>query len=126
MPDSNVSSCVLNILGSFSSSLNLYKKLREQRRKKKRSKRNGVAEGEELRLSMSLRQGHDDITQEYQQSVYAVGDQFAIGDGTFIGVGQTVVWTDNAYSYRSDIASRDPTTPERRPYRNHNFLPAQR
>ena len=81
MPDSSVSSCVLNILGSFSSSLGLYKKLREKRRRKRRSKKGDSCEEEELRLSKSLRQGPEDISQEYQRSIYAVGDQFAIGDG---------------------------------------------
>ena len=82
MPDSSVSSCVLNILGSFTSSLGLYKKIREKRRRKKYTRRRDVAaEEQELRLSNSLRQGHEDITREYQNSVYAVGDQFAVGDG---------------------------------------------
>lgn len=78
-----MSSCVLNILGSFTSSLGLYKSLKEKRRKAKWSRRNDVVGREEQRLTASLRQGHDDITLEYQQSIYAVGDQFAIGDGTF-------------------------------------------
>lgn len=81
MPDLNVASCVLNILGSFQSSQGLYQRLREKRRKQKWSKRNDTAGREELRLSSSLRQGHDDIMLEYQQSLGAMGDHFAIGDG---------------------------------------------
>ena len=83
MPESSVSSCVLNILGSFSSSLALHKKLRERRLKKRWVTKNAVVGEEELRLSRSLRQGPEDISQEYQKSVYAVGDHFAIGDGMF-------------------------------------------
>lgn len=125
MPDSNVSSCVLNILGSFSSSLGLYKKLRDKRRKKKRARKNEPSDGEELRLSRSLRQGPEDISQEYQQSVYVVGDQFAIGDGMLARKIRTLAWTDMSYSYRSDISGRDITAAERRTYRDHYFVPTQ-
>lgn len=84
MPDSNVSSCVLNILGSFSSSLGLYKKLSEKRRKLKRRKKHDKAEEEqEQRLARSLRQGSEDISQEYHKDVHTVGDPFAIGDGKY-------------------------------------------
>lgn len=81
MPDTNVSSCVLNILGSFASSLALFKKVKDKRRKKRRSRKDDRADDEELRLSRSLRQGPEDIGREYQHNVYAAGDQFAIGDG---------------------------------------------
>ena len=91
MSHSNVSSCVLNILGSFASSQGLYKNLKEKRRKKQQQqqqryptkRKNDIAEEkeEELRLSRSLRQGSEDIGREYQKSVYAAGDHFAIGDG---------------------------------------------
>ena len=73
---------MLNILGSFSSSLGLYKKLRERRLKKKSKRKNESIELEEQRLSRSLVQGPEDISREYQRSVYEAGDQFAIGDGT--------------------------------------------
>ena len=83
MPDTNVSSCVLNILGSFTNSLGLFKKLREKRLQKRRWRKNEQAEDEELRLSRSLRQGPADIQREYHRSVLTAGDQFEIGDGMF-------------------------------------------
>lgn len=93
MAQTNVSSCVLSIVASFSSGLDVFKKLREKRKRKRSSSRSGhgkrkgrqcdakAVEEEEARLSRSLRQGPEDIGREYAQSVYAVGDGFAIGDG---------------------------------------------
>jgi hypothetical protein len=84
MAHTNVSSCVLSIVGSFSSGLDVFKKLRDKRKRKHNSRRkkcDALAEEEELRLSKSLRQGPEDIGREYAKSVYAVGDGFAIGDG---------------------------------------------
>ena len=82
MAHSNVASCVLSIVGSFSNGLDVFKKLREKRRKKKKPKKNDPVEGEELRLSRSLRRGQEDIGREYQNNIFAAGDHFAIGDGT--------------------------------------------
>ena len=82
MAHSNVSSCVLSIVGSFSSGLDVFKKLRDKRkRKKKSSKRDLRMEQEETRLSRSLRQGPEDIGREYARSVCRVGEGFAVGDG---------------------------------------------
>lgn len=84
MAQTNVSSCVLSIVGSFSSGLDVFKKLREKRERKhsyRRRRCDERAEEEELKLSRSLRQGPEDIGREYAKSVYAVGDGFAIGDG---------------------------------------------
>lgn len=91
MAHTNVSSCVLSIVGSFSSGLDVFKKLSDKRKRRRghHRRRNGSkkcderAEEEELRLSKSLRQGPEDIGREYARSVYAVGDGFAIGDGRF-------------------------------------------
>lgn len=82
MPDCNVSSCVLNILGSFSSSLGLYKRLKEKRTRLRRAKKSDKAESEEeQRLTRSLRQGPEHISQEYHNNFCSAGDSFAIGDG---------------------------------------------
>lgn len=87
MPDSTVSSCVLNILGSFSNSLSLYKKLRQQKlnsNKKRwctRRKAPAAAVDENVRLLKSLRSGTEHISYEYQRSVSTFGDAFAVGDG---------------------------------------------
>lgn len=76
-----VASLVLDILGSFSNSLGLSKKLRKKIGKKKRAKQSDPAEEGELRLAKSLRRGHDDITLEYRKSKNAVGQRFDVGDG---------------------------------------------
>ena len=81
MAHSNVASCVLSIVGSFSNGIDVFKKLRDKRRSKKKPKRNDFPEIEELRLSRSLRQGQEDIGREYQNNIFAVGDHFAVGDG---------------------------------------------
>ncbi len=127
MPDSNVSSCVLNILGSFSSSLGLYKKVKEQRRKLRKSRKHEKVEGEEeLRLSRSLRQGPEDISLEYQKSLWAVGDQFAIGDGEYPEEMECVGVHANAmYSYRTNISCRSPAQAECRSSGHCHFLRTQ-
>jgi len=81
MAHTNVSSCVLSIVASYSSGLDVFKQLRERRRRKRRSKSSPKLDDEELRLARSLRQGPEDIGREYQKSVQAVGDYFAVGDG---------------------------------------------
>ncbi|KAK5686160.1 hypothetical protein LTS10_002274 [Elasticomyces elasticus] len=80
MAQTNVSSCVLSIVASFSSGLDVFKQFREKRRRKQRSKSNDKLDAGELRLARSLRQGQEDIGREYLQNVRTAGDQFAVGD----------------------------------------------
>ena len=61
----------------------MFKKLRVKRRRKKRSTTSHKVDDEELRLVRSFRQGPEDIGREYQNSVQAAGDRFAVGDGRF-------------------------------------------
>ncbi|KAK3113418.1 hypothetical protein LTR53_009321, partial [Teratosphaeriaceae sp. CCFEE 6253] len=82
MAQTNVSSCVLSIVASFSSGLDVFKQLRETRKRKKCSRSKGeMIEDEEFRLARSLRQGPEDIGREYLRSVQTAGDHFAVGDG---------------------------------------------
>jgi hypothetical protein len=81
MAYTNVASCVISIVGSFSNGIDVFKRLRDKRRRRKRSKKLDRADEEELRLSRSLRQGPEDIGREYQRSVYEAGQYFEIGDG---------------------------------------------
>ncbi|KAK5710360.1 hypothetical protein LTR17_018957 [Elasticomyces elasticus] len=80
MAQTNVSSCVLSIVASFSSGLDVFKQFREKRRRKQRSKSNDKLDAGELRLARSLRQGQEDIGREYLQNVQIAGDYFAVGD----------------------------------------------
>ena len=88
MAHTQVSSCVLSIVASFSSSLDVFKRLRGSRRRRKHSKSDEVtANEEELHLTNSLRLGPEDIGREYQRSLQIAGDQYAVGDGEIV-----VVW----------------------------------
>ncbi|KAF7191559.1 hypothetical protein HII31_07061 [Pseudocercospora fuligena] len=80
MAQSNVSSCVLSIVASFASGLDVFKKFRELRGKKRKSRKNASLDDEEVRLAKSLRQGPEDIGREYQRSIISVGEHFAQGD----------------------------------------------
>ncbi|KAK3720662.1 hypothetical protein LTR37_003712 [Vermiconidia calcicola] len=80
MAHSNVASCVLSIVGSFANGLDVFKKLRDKRRRKRRPKKADNVEEQELRLSRSLRQGPEDIGREYQRSLYAAGYDYEMGD----------------------------------------------
>jgi hypothetical protein len=74
---------VLHIVQAFTRSLDI---LRERRRKKKSVKINrskaadDSGNGDELRLSKSLRQGPVDIQREYERHYKDKGDRYAIGD----------------------------------------------
>lgn len=84
MAQTNVTSCVISIIASFTSGLDVFKKFHESRKiRKRRSKKNASVDDEELRLARSLRQGPEDIGREYQRSIQVAGDQFAHGDGGF-------------------------------------------
>lgn len=77
--DSSVSSLII----TFTRSLDYFKNLREQRRKKKTikvSKKKEALRGDELKLSMSLRQGPVEIQREYERNYRTNGDRYAVGD----------------------------------------------
>ncbi|EME77986.1 uncharacterized protein MYCFIDRAFT_179437 [Pseudocercospora fijiensis CIRAD86] len=81
MAQSNVSSCVLSIVASFASGLDVFKKFRQLRGKRRKTRKNASLDDEEVRLAKSLRQGPEDIGREYQRSLISVGEHFAQGDG---------------------------------------------
>lgn len=82
MAHTNVSSCVLSIVGSFANSLDIFRRVRKKRGRKRHTEANELKIDEnELHLAKSLRQGPEDIGREYQRSVHAAGGQFAVGDG---------------------------------------------
>ena len=126
MAHTNVSSCVLSILGSFSSGLDVFKKLREKRGRRRRARKNETIEDDEQRLSRSLRQGPEDIGREYQRNLYAAGHDFEIGDGEYEYAYLIVPYADERHSYRPDLARRDPARVEHRLSRHHRILPEPR
>ncbi|KAF2260978.1 hypothetical protein CC78DRAFT_619790 [Lojkania enalia] len=81
--EGEVSSCVSNLIHAFTNGLNIFKKLRERRRKRKSRKhraQSDPASGAELRLSNSLRRGPAEIQSSYEKHYGKVGDRFARGD----------------------------------------------
>jgi hypothetical protein len=78
-------SSVFSIITAFTSGLDVFRKLRERRRvkkKRKASKGSGEKEsGEHLRLSKSLRRGPVDIEREYEKQRAKHGRRYEIGDG---------------------------------------------
>ncbi|KAE9985846.1 hypothetical protein BLS_004526 [Venturia inaequalis] len=77
--DSSVSALII----TFTRSLDYFKNLSEQRRKQKTlkvNKKKDALRGDELKLSMSLRQGPVEIQREYERNYRANGDRYAVGD----------------------------------------------
>jgi len=83
-------SCVVSLIAAFSSGLDVFKKLRERRRDKRKTRRSRTRKapqeksGDELQLSKSLRRGPVDIQNEYERHYRAKGERFAVGDCMFL------------------------------------------
>jgi hypothetical protein len=77
-------SSVLSIISAFTRSLDIFKNLRERRKKRKHGKNSRLSDADhssdELRLSKSLRQGPVEIQKEYERHYRSNGDRYAIGD----------------------------------------------
>ena len=89
--DTPVGDSVLAIVGAFTNGLDVFKRLRERRRRRKSTKKPHRAtpaqiepSGDELQLSNSLRQNPVDIQRHYETNYAAVGEKFAQGDGTML------------------------------------------
>lgn len=80
MAQSNVSSCISAIVASYTSGIDVLKRLR---RKSKCLEVFAGQHDEEGRLNRSLQQGPHEIHREYMLSVQASGDEVAVGDGMF-------------------------------------------
>ncbi|KAL0260092.1 hypothetical protein SLS55_005837, partial [Diplodia seriata] len=85
--DTPVGDSVLAIVGAFTNGLDVFKRLRERRRRRKSTKKPHRAtpaqiepSGDELQLSNSLRQNPVDIQRHYETNYAAVGEKFAQGD----------------------------------------------
>jgi hypothetical protein len=83
--DGDVSNCVNNLIEAFTNGLNIFKRLRERRRKHKARKQTQTPEvvsSAELQLSNSLRRGPQDLAEKYEECYgqKGMGHRFAKGD----------------------------------------------
>lgn len=82
--DAGVSSCVSNLIHAFTNGLNVFKRLRERRKKRKARKENQPPDksiSDELQLSKSLRRGPQELAEKYDTCYSQTGNSFAKGDG---------------------------------------------
>jgi hypothetical protein len=82
--EGEVSNCVSNLMQAFANAFDIFKRLRERRRKRKSKKPQGQIDptsGTEAQLSNSLRRAPLDIHSSYHSLYSTVGSQFAQGDG---------------------------------------------
>jgi hypothetical protein len=83
----DVSNCVSQLIRAFTDGLDIFKRLRERRRKRKSTKKSREKQtsdkddGAELKLSESLRRGPRDIQERYEKCYGEKGERFARGDG---------------------------------------------
>ena len=73
-----VATGIATLVGAFATGWNLFKDLREDRRKKKKTR---AQEYEEQVVENSLAVGGSHIQQEYNRHVAILGQRFARGDG---------------------------------------------
>lgn len=83
--EGDVTKCVHNLIEAFTNGLDIFKRLRERRRKHKARKQSQAPEpinSAELQLSNSLRQGPQDLAERYEEcySQAGMGHRFAKGD----------------------------------------------
>lgn len=83
--EGDVSNCVHNLIDAFTNGLNIFKRLRERRRKHKARKQIPTPEpvnSAELELSNSLRRGPQDLADRYEECYgqRGMGHRFAKGD----------------------------------------------
>lgn len=82
--DAEVSNCVSNLIHAFTNGLNVFKRLRERRKKRKARKENQPPDksiSDELQLSKSLRRGPQELAEKYDACYSQTGHSFAKGDG---------------------------------------------
>lgn len=108
----DVSNCVNNLIEAFTNGLNIFKKLRERRRKHKARKQNQTAEvisSAELQLSNSLRRGPQDLAEKYEECYgqKGMGHRFAKGDCKLMSDRTHRSPTLTTYSNRTCNSCRD-------------------
>lgn len=81
--EADVSGCVARLIHAFTDGLNIFRRVRERRRKKKAKKNREKADkedGGEVQLSKSLRRGPKELQARYAKCYGQKGESFAKGD----------------------------------------------
>lgn len=82
--DAEVASCVSNLIQAFTNGLNIFKRLRERRKRRKARKDSQASDpiaSAELQLSKSLRKGPEELAERYAECYFSgLGPRFAKGD----------------------------------------------
>jgi hypothetical protein len=82
--EAEVTNCVSNLIHAFTNGLNVFKRLREKRRKRKARKETqpiDAASRDEAQLSKSLKRGPQELAEKYDACYSQTGLSFAKGDG---------------------------------------------
>jgi hypothetical protein len=106
--EAEVTNCVSNLIHAFSNGLNIFKKLREKRRKRKARKETkpiDAATSDEVQLSKSLKRGPQELAETYAACYSQTGRSFAKGDGKLhlesLQVGVTMLTSQTAIAHAS-------------------------
>lgn len=119
-------SSVLSIISAFTKSLDIFKDLREKRRKRKQRRKSPENSGDELRLSKSLRQGPVDVQREYERHYRSNGDRYAIGDCKWDPNLRDPIETDRENSNCPSLPRTNDSKAQHRPRQLHLLLPLLR
>lgn len=88
--EGEVASCVSNLIHAFTDGLNVFKRLRERRKRRKskhKERQSSGPSGAELQLSNSLRKGPLELREKYESCYGDKGEKFAKGDGKCAAAG---------------------------------------
>jgi hypothetical protein len=122
--EGDVSHCVHNLIEAFTNGLNIFKRLREKRRKHKARKEIQAPEpinSAELQLSNSLRRGPQDLTKRYEECYgqKGMGSRFAKGDCESDYPCRILLSILIGISNRSRISCRNLNEAQHRPRQHH-------
>jgi hypothetical protein len=118
--EGDVSHCVHNLIEAFTNGLNIFKRLRERRRKHKARKEIQAPEpinSAELQLSNSLRRGPQDLAERYEECYGQknMGSRFAEGDCKCSCLCRILPLMLIEGSHCSCVACRNPDEAQHRP-----------
>jgi hypothetical protein len=123
--EGDVSHCVHNLIDAFTNGLNIFKRLRERRRKHKARKEIQAPEpinSAELQLSNSLRRGPQDLSERYEECYgqKGMGSRFAKGDCKYSCRCRILPSVLIESSHRSCVSCRNPDEAQHRPCQHHH------